>query len=169
MLTGEAAVGDSSVERVGHLPGGEELAYLLSSVFRPAMPHHPKTMEQFLTLVERCRQALHQDPLVPPELPGTEWRPRLPLAAHFPSPGDLADALADEYVVDARGFDAASPYVVRATRRSTRQPARVQLLPPGRLCGNDWAEPVAFAAGQQPGAAPRQLLRLLSVHPREPR
>jgi hypothetical protein len=168
MLTGEAAVGDSSVERVGYLPGGEELSYLLSTVFRPAMPHHPKTMEQFLTLVERCRQALHQDPGSAPELPGTDWRPRLPLAAHFPSPGDLADALADEYVVDARGFDAASPYAVRATRRSTRQPARVQLLPPSRLCGNDWAEPVAFAAGQQPGAAARHLLRLLSVHPREP-
>jgi len=169
MLTGAAGAGDGSLHRLESLPAGEELAYLLSTVFRPAMPHHPRTMEQFLTLVERCRQALHQDPSGPPELAGTDWRPRLPLAAHFPSPGDLADALADDYVVDARGFDAASPYAVRATRRSNRQPARVQLLPPSRLCGNDWAEPVAFAAGQQPGSPPRHLLRLLSVHSHEPR
>jgi len=169
MLTGEAAHGDDSVERVQHLPGGEELAYLLSSVFRPRMPHHPKTMEQFLTLVERCRQALPRDPLAAPEQLGLEWRPRLPLVRHFPSAGELADALADEYVVDARGFDAASPYAVRATRRATRQPARVQLLPPDRLCGPDWAEPVAFAAGQEPAASSRHLLRLLSVHSREPR
>jgi hypothetical protein len=168
MLTGETGVGDRMISLVSRLPGGEELAFLLNTVFGPSMPHHPKTMEQFLTLVERCRQGSSPELSAPPEADGAAWRPRLPLVGHFPAPGDLADALADEYVVDARPFDAAAPYVVRATRRANRQPARIQLLPPGRLCGDDWSEPVSFAAKQQPGAASRHLLKLLSVHPREP-
>jgi hypothetical protein len=167
MLTGEeAGAGPHEVTGEEVAP---ELAFLINTLLQPKSAHHPRNMEQLHTLVERCRHGLTPELARRPARLGAEYYPRLPLAGEFAGSGVVAGVLEDEFVVEARSFDAAGPYTLRATQRARRDAARVQLLPPGRLLDFEFSESVVHAMQSVKAGVHRHLLRVLCWHATEPR
>jgi hypothetical protein len=93
---------------------------------------------------------------IPPAL-----RPRLPLAAHFPTLPQVAAEIGDRLRLERATFDAAHPYVQRAFAGTT--PVTVQLLPPARLIAPHFLPTLREVAGRAAKHPHPHLLRPLEI------
>ena len=130
MLTGTLAEGPVTPASLAARPLAPELIFLLTTIFQPAQPHHPRTLEQLRTLTDRCLHDLSPDLTARPDLVPLAYRPRLPLSAYLPAGPATAERLSNEFTLDPRTPDAGDPYRYRGTERATRRPVNAQLLPP---------------------------------------
>ncbi len=162
MLTGAMQQGPvESLDLASHTIA-PELGFLLGSIFMPAMQHHPRTLDQLRTLVDRCSRDLSPELAARPEKVPPAMRPKLPLHAHFFTGAGVADIAGDECTVDTRPFDALEPYRHRATQRATRSSVTIQLLPPARLMPLDYGK-LIIQAGENINAQEHpHLLRVLA-------
>ncbi len=169
LLTGPLPETPLSPELLASRPLPPEFAFLLNSILTPTKPHHPRTLEQLRTLVERCARDFPPELTAPPELLPTPFLPKLPLAPHLPEAAETAESLRDDLTLDPRRPDAADPYRLRGTQRATRRPLNVQVFPPKNLLpspailpplGKAWA---ALASHRHP-----HLLAPLAFHPAAP-
>jgi hypothetical protein len=139
-----------------------ELGFLLGTLFMPGMTHHPRTLEQLRTLVERCARDLPPELAARPEKVPPTMRPKLPLQPHFISGTGITDIAGDDCTVDIKPFDALDPYRHRATQRATRTAVTVQVLPPARLMPPDYGK-LIMQAGEHVAARDHpHLLRVLA-------
>jgi len=97
---------------------------------------------------------------VPARLPSA-LRPRLPLAAHFPTLPRLGTELGDRLRLERTPFDAAQPYAQRGFAGTV--PVTVQLLPPPRLLTPSHLMAIRRAAEEAAGPARPHLLRVLEL------
>ena len=160
MLTGALTDAPVTAAELTERKVPPELGFLLTTLTQPSSQHHPRTVEQLRTLLTRCVQELPAELAAKPDRVPVALRPRLPLAAHFPGPAAAAEALNDDFTLDARPFDALAPYRFRATCRSTRRPVIVQTLPPENLLPAECVSPGidAILRKRKAGAPPRYLL-----------
>jgi len=167
MLTGAMPQGPAESLDLASLAIAPELGFLLGTIFMPSMQHHPRTLEQLRTLVERCARDLSPELAARPEKIPAAMRPRLPLLAHFMTGAGVADIAGDECTVDTRAFDAMDPYRHRATQRATRTPLMVQLLPPDRLMPPEYGKMIVQAGEQIRAQEHPHLLRVLAWDEKE--
>ena len=162
-------VGDITPELLASRALPPELAFLLNTIFTPTAPHHPCTLEQLRTLVERCARDFSPELTAPPESLPAAFLPRLPLAQLLPDAAETAESLSDDLTLDPRRSDAADPYRLRGTQRSTRRPVNVQVLPPPNLLPSPFLLPQlekawsTLATHRDP-----HLLAPLAFHPAAP-
>lgn len=161
MLTGQMQEGPADKIDLSVRPLAPELGFLLGTIFLPAMQHHPRTIEQLRVLLDRCMRDLSPELAARPDRLAPTLRPRLPLQNEFPPAAQTAEALGEDFTVDARLFDAADPYRHRGTQRDTRMPVNIQLLPPDRLIPRDWARLMRQAAQHISPADHPNLLRII--------
>ncbi len=162
MLTGVMAQGPVESVDFSALSLPPRLSFLLGTLLIPSMRHHPLTLDQLRTLVERCTRDLSPELASRSERVPVEMRPRLPLEAHFMAGAGLVDLAGDECTIDAKPFDALDPYRHRATQRSTRAPAVIQLLPPARLVPLDYAKYIVQAGERIRPQEHPHLIRVLA-------
>ena len=136
MLTGNMTAGVPT--RSESSPLAPEVSFLMNALGDPAHPHHPTSLEQLPSLIQRCLSDLSGEMARLPERLPVNLRPRLPLQTHFVSTAALAEVLSDDFLVDSQPFDALLPYRIAATTRATRASATVQVLPPERLMPRDY-------------------------------
>ena len=162
MLTG--AMQQGPVESLDLAPHAiaPELAFLLGTLFMPSMQHHPRTLEQLRSLVDRCTRELSPELAARPEKVPPAMRPKLPLQSHFFTGAGVADIAGDECTVDIRPFDALDPYRHRATQRATRSSVTIQLLPPARLMPPDYGKLIIQAGERINSQEHPHLLRVLA-------
>lgn len=160
MLTGTMQSGPAESLDLNSQAIAPELGFLLGTLFMPGMQHHPRTLEQLRTLVDRCGRELSPELAARPDKVPAAMRPRLPLQPHFISGAAIADIAGDDCTVDLKPFDALDPYRHRATQRATRTAVTVQVLPPARLMPPEYGK-VIMQAGEQISA--RQHPHLLRV------
>lgn len=139
-----------------------ELGFLLSTLFKPTMQHHPRTLEQLRILVERCTRDLSPELAARPDKIPSAMRPRLPLQPHFLTGPAVADIAGDDCTVDTKPFDALEPYRHRATQRATRMQVTVQLLPPARLMPLNYGKMILQAGERVNAQEHPHLLRVLA-------
>ena len=166
MLTGSLTGGPVTAESLASRRVPPELSFLLGTIFTATLPHHPRTLEQLRTLLERCTHDFSPElTTLPPSLPAA-FRPSLPLAAHLPEATETAEAVSGDFTVDTRPADAADPYRHRGTERATRRSVNVQVLPPPNLLPSPFVLPdlekawTALASARDP-----HLLAPLAFHP----
>lgn len=162
MLTGAMAQGPVESVNLSALNLAPELSFLLGTLFIPSMQHHPRTLDQLRTLVERCTRDLSPELASRPERIPSGMRPRLPLQPHFMAGAGLVDLAGDECTIDTKPFDALDPYRHRATQRATRTPAVIQLLPPARLMPLDYAKTIVQAGERIHPQEHPHLIRVLA-------
>ncbi|MES2708130.1 MAG: hypothetical protein V4726_16170 [Verrucomicrobiota bacterium] len=146
MLTGSLPEGAVTAELLPENPDMEEVRFLLDTIFQAAAPHHPSTLEQLRTLVERCLHNLPEEVTAHPDKLPAALRPLLPLAAYLPGGEAVAEAAGEDCAVDTRPGDAAQPYRHRAIERATRHPVVVQVLPPPGMVPAEFFAPLADQA-----------------------
>ncbi len=139
-----------------------ELGFLLGSIFMPSMQHHPLTLDQLRTLVDRCSRELSPELAARPDKIPPAMRPKLPLHAHFFTGAGVAEIAGDECTVETKPFDALEPYRHRATQRATRSSVTIQLLPPARLMPLDYGKLIVQAGERINGQEHPHLLRVLA-------
>ena len=162
MLTGTMQAGPLESLDLNSQSIAPELGFLLGTLFMPGMQHHPRTLEQLRTLVERCARDLSPELALRPEKVPPALRPRLPLQPHFISGAGITDIAGDDCTVDTKPFDALDPYRHRATQRATRTAVTVQALPPAHLMPPDYAK-VIMQAGENINARTHpHLLRVIA-------
>jgi len=88
-------------------------------------------------------------------------RPRLPLAAHFPTLPRLAGELGDRVRLERAPFDAAQPYAQRGVAGTAA--VTVQLLPPSRLLASTHLALIRQAAAVAAARPSPHLLRVLEL------
>lgn len=88
-------------------------------------------------------------------------RPRLPLAAHFPTLAGLAAEIGERLRLERSGFDAAYPYAQRAFVGT--RPVTVQLLPPARLLAPQYIAQIRHAAERLRSHATPHALTILEL------
>ncbi len=162
MLTGAAPQGPVEQLDPAAYAIPPELGFLLSTLFGPSTPHHPRTLERLRTLVDRCWRDLPPELAAPPEKIPSGLRPKLPLQPHFMAGTIVGDIAGDECTVETKPFDSLDPYRHRATQRSTRTPVTVQLLPPARLMPVDYGKTIVKAGGSIHPQEHPHLLRVLA-------
>ncbi len=162
MLTGTQVKPGQEASVAGNPALSAELSFLLNTLLQPSMQHHPRTMEQLRSLLDRCARELGNDHAGRPDRLTAALRPRLPLHATFPGGASVAEVAADECTVDTRSFDALDPYRYRAVQRNTRAPLSVQLLPADHLLPLTYAEPLLAACSRISTLEHPHLLRLLA-------
>jgi hypothetical protein len=162
MLTGAMPTGVVESMDLSSLNLAPELSFLLGTLFIPSMQHHPRTLEQLRTLVDRCMRDLSPELAARPERIPPALRPRLPLQPHFMAGSALVDLAGDECTIDTRPFDSLDPYRHRATQRATRTAAVIQLLPPARLLPPDYAKTIVQAGERIHPQEHPHLLRVLA-------
>ena len=169
MLTGSLAEGPVTPHHLVESPFPQELGFLLNTIFQTAQPHHPRTLQQLLTLTERCLEELPAGYTAQPDLLPSAYRPRLPLSQHLPDGAATAETLRNDYTLDTRPPDASDPYRYRGTERSTRRPVNIQLLPPPNLIPTAFLQPAVEKAWTTfAGQRVPQLLAPLAWHPETP-
>ncbi len=167
MLTGSMPSGPAESLDLNSQAIAPELGFLLGTIFMPGMQHHPRTLEQLRTLMERCTRDLSPELAAKPDKVPAAMRPRLPLQPHFLTGAGIADIAGDDCTVDLKPFDAADPYRHRATQRATRTPVTVQVLPPARLMPPDYAR-LIMQAGENISARDHpHLLRVIAWDEKE--
>lgn len=162
MLTGAMVQGAVETVDLSALSIAPELGFLLGTIFVPGMQHHPRTLEQLRTLVDRCARELSPELAARPDKIPAAMRPRLPLHPHFITGPAVAEIAGDECTVDTKPFDALDPYRHRATQRATRTPVTVQLLPPARLMPVDYGKMILQAGEKISPQDHPHLLRVLA-------
>jgi len=162
MLTGAMPPGPVESLDLNSPAIAPELGFLLGTIFLPGMPHHPRTLEQLRTLVERCTRDLTPELAARPDKVPAPMRPRLPLQPHFLSGAGIADIAGDDCTVDLKPFDALDPYRHRATQRATRTAVTVQVLPPARLMPPDYGKLIMQAGENISAREHPHLLRVIA-------
>jgi len=162
MLTGAMQSGPPESLDLNSEAIAPELAFLLGTLFMPGMQHHPRTLEQLRTLVDRCGRDLPPELAARPDKVPAALRPRLPLQEHFISGAAIADIAGDDCTVDLKPFDALDPYRHCATQRATRAAVTVQVLPPARLMPPEYRK-IIIQAGEHISAREHpHLLRVIA-------
>jgi hypothetical protein len=162
MLTGSMPSGPVESLDLNGQAVAPEMGFLLGTILLPGMQHHPRTLEQLRTLVERCTRDLSSELAARPDKVPPAMRPRLPLQPHFLSGAGIADIAGDDCTVDLKPFDSLDPYRHRATQRATRTPVTVQVLPPARLMPPDYGKLIMQAGENLTAREHPHLLRVIA-------
>ena len=162
MLTGTMQSGPVEGLDLGSVGIAPELGFLLGTLFMPGMQHHPRTLEQLRTLVERCGRDLSPELAARPDKVPASMRPRLPLQPHFIAGAAITDIAGDDCTVDTKPFDALDPYRHRATQRATRTAVTVQVLPPAHLMPPDYGKLIMQAGENISAREHPHLLRVIA-------